>query len=284
MISTDKTFTKLITPKQFIKKESDFYNSMSDEEYLILVKKYISETDLVNIIIADEFNVELASLYGTIIESKELTTKDFIEYLNTRLGRMNKELWLKEFDKKHYNCFDLLVTLGNHNCKPNLKSEFQDVLINFISKIQKKELDPDNLKESWPKYLNSLDDDNRTSFMDKIRHIIIHENTDFSDIVILFENILIDCDLFKDFSGELINIGFNSLLRRESEIELNWMLSIISSCQEEIDWHSSSFMISLKDRIKNRLVNMDEKEEKKENVNRILAQIANVLEVDLNTD
>ena len=46
IISKDKAFTKLVTPSKFLEKETDFYNSLSDEEYLSIVKKYVSETDL----------------------------------------------------------------------------------------------------------------------------------------------------------------------------------------------------------------------------------------------
>ena len=95
----------------------------------------------------------------------------------------------------------------------------------------------------------------------------------------LFQNIIIDCDLFKDSIDDLINIGFNSLLGRENEIELNWMLGLLSTCKEKIDWHSSRFMNPLKDRIKNRIENMDENEAKKEKANQILNQIANTLNI-----
>ena len=281
LISIDKDFTSLIGPNKFLEKEMDFYNSLNHEEYLSVVKKNVVETDLVNILIQEEFQVDLASLYAAIIDSNELKSEEFVEYLNFNLGKMNLEAWLKEYDKKNDNCFDLLITLTEHSYKPNLKSEFKSVLIDFINKVQKKEIEPEHLKANWSKYLSVLDDDNKASFMAHIKHIIIHENTDFSKLIILFENIIIDCDLFKDDIGNLINIGFNSLLGRENEIELNWMLSMISSCRGKIDWHSSSYMNSLKDRIKNRLISMDENEAKKEAVNQILHQIASTLNIDL---
>ena len=144
--SKDKILTRAIVPTKLLERESDFYNSLSDEEYLNVLKKFVTETDLVKTIIEGNFKVSLASLYSVIIDTKT-KSDEFVNYLNTSLGRMTKETWLSEFDKKHVNSFDLLITLIEHNYKPGLKSEFKSVLENFINKIQKKDFDPKNKTE-----------------------------------------------------------------------------------------------------------------------------------------
>lgn len=269
---------KLLPPLKLYPYLSFLEESLSEDTFNKLLGQMVQKSSLIDILITNGFNVKISKTYLSIYKNlKYRSDGKYNDFLINGIKEIPRETWDSEL-KTHGDLLKLIDEIVKSGIQLNLTTKFQDALLDHAKYLIKDNPDLQNTDIEWKNVYNALDENSKSILLEDIIDKIIESDKSIDSILIIYWEILKECDVLVKMADHLVRHGFKKFIEMNNLNELKWLNEVLSHCPKILTACDSAS----KNDFKMRITEAWENELNEENEN-ILINIANQVGVKLPT-